>query len=97
MFMCLSSENPPWQRGKEGRATVVAEPSGGCLDRLAGSRRTTPQALRDRVKSSQDFTFAPPPFLRGNIAHQGNFHPWRCRSAACAALIQTVVLRLSPL
>ena len=30
-------------------------------------RPGNPLAPRDYVKSSQDFTFAPPPLLRGNI------------------------------
>ena len=37
------SENPPFKRGKEGEATMVAQPSGGCLDSLPKTERTTPR------------------------------------------------------
>src|SRR5262245_36526167 len=46
----------PLQKGEEGVATTVAEPSEGCLYSLP--KQTTPRR------------FAPPPFLRGNTVAQ---------------------------
>ncbi len=53
--------SPPYQRGKEGEATVVVQPSGGCPGRVRQNSTDNPLALRDRCH------IAPPPFVRGNV------------------------------
>ena len=38
----LPSENPPYQRGKEGETTAVVKPSAGCRDRVGQGRPDNP-------------------------------------------------------
>jgi hypothetical protein len=64
----LWKSKSPLIKGERRRNDSGREAFRGCRDGWE-SRTDNPLALRDHVKSSQDFTFAPP-FVKGEYFHR---------------------------